>query len=337
MKGLWHKFTLTGVCLYLAACGTAEPMHVSSLHELPAQDEFVAEYTGRDAMNFWSLSGSREFVWDLPIDPTLGKIQSNGLRRLAWSSGAHKFFLAASSSAYLISTDGVANQLDLRMPGTLLPFDGMETYSISPDGSLIAYYLRTRRDSGELQPDGHGRLYEGLMFQNIEGAVPTTILRETIPRAIAWSPDGKRLALGTAEGKLQILDLSGRVLESISVPDAIDVVQWQPGGESIALTDYLQLYVVNANGSNLHNVPFQSPPISVSSFAWSPDGRRIAFRAVTDKSCHFAFNTSDFQQCTVESSLFTSNADGSMLKKIRGTHIDSKDSPNQESVLFWIK
>src|ERR1700689_4483718 len=120
-----NRLLIIGFYLCLTACRRSEAVHVSSLHELPTQNEIVAEYTGRDEMNMWSLSDGREFVWDLPIDPTLGRIQSNGAHRLGWSSGAQKFFLATTTSAYLVSTDGVAKQLGLHMPGTLLPLDGM--------------------------------------------------------------------------------------------------------------------------------------------------------------------------------------------------------------------
>ncbi len=135
MTNPWYRILMIGVCLCLTACGRSEAVHLSSLKALPALDEFVAEYTGRDEVNMCSLSGGREFVWDLPIDPTLGRIQLNDPHSVAWSSGAHKVFLTTRTSAYLISTDGVANQLDLHMPGTLLPLNGMNTYSISPDGN----------------------------------------------------------------------------------------------------------------------------------------------------------------------------------------------------------
>jgi Tol biopolymer transport system component len=234
------------------------------------------------------------------------------------------------------------------MPGTLKPLDGMETYGISSDGRFIAYCLLTR-DEGDRQPDGLGRSYSDVMFQSINGAAPTSLAGANCQFGIAWSPNGTRVAVARGfEGGVTILDLSGKVLQSVEVTsgdttsagmreDFVEDVQWQPHGESLALLDNSQLYVVSADGSALHKVPMRSPVISVISFTWSPDGKLFAFRAVTDKSCHFVLNTADFHQCEIDSSLFTSNPDGSELKKIAGTHIDSKDWPYRESRLFWIR
>lgn len=139
-----------------------------------------------------------------------------------------------------------------------------------------------------------------------------------------------------------ILDLSGRILRSIEVRSgdkfagepmgAILDVQWQPNGESIALIDNSQLYVVNADGSDLHKVRLQPAPISVAAFTWSPDGKRFAFRSVTSKSCHFAFRTDSFQQCRAETALFASDADGRNMEKVRGT---DSDDQRLGTTLFW--
>lgn len=158
-------FRLLGPCLILAACErSSPPQDVTSLDQLPAHGQYIAEYTGQE-MKVVGVSNGRKFQWDLPTSAIQGPGAVSRSHRVTWSPGIRKFVFANSLSASLISTDGLATLLNLQMPGKLQPLEGMETYSISPDGRFLAYYLLTR-DAGEPQPDGFGRLYEDLMIQD---------------------------------------------------------------------------------------------------------------------------------------------------------------------------
>jgi WD40 repeat protein len=319
--------------------------HISSLEKLPADEEFIADYTGEE-LDIVGLRNRNRFVWDLPSAATQGLAPQNAGQRLAWIASLKTLFFATSGSATLISADGADVRLDLEMPGKLKPLDGMQTYGVSSNGRQVAYVLYTR-DAGDMQPDGLGRLYMDVMFQNIEGGAPKSVLPRTIASAISWSPDDTRLAVGAGDGKLTIVDLTGKILKTIQIRsgdtlgrepmDHIDDVRWQPHGQLVALIDNWQLYIVNANGADLHKMSFAAPIIRIGAFTWSPDGARFAFRAVTNTACHFAMREDSFKECTTKSSIFTSSVDGSMLKKIRGTETAITTSQYRGSSLIWIK
>ena len=335
---------LIGLCLSLAACQrSALPQDVAYLDQLPGPSQFIAEYTGRQ-MNVVDVPDGHKYKWDLPTSAIEGPGAWVHQDRVTWAPGIRSFAFATARSATLISATGLATQLNLQMPGKLQPLAGMETYSISPDGQLLAYYLLTR-DADEPQWDGLGHLYQDLMIQEAHGSAPRSILKGTRPSSITWSPDSDRIALGTGQGKLLVLDLSGKVLQSIPVRsgnkdpagnpfDAIADVRWQPSGESIALIDNSELYIVHADGSNLHKVLLTPLPNSVAAFTWSPDGKHFAFRSVTSRSCHFALRTDSFRQCTIETALFVSDADGKNMKKVPGSDIG--DDQTLGNTLFWL-
>ena len=319
--------------------------HVRSLEKLPSDEEFIADYTGEE-LDVVGLRNRKRFVWDLPSAATQGLAPQNAGQRLAWIASLKTLFFATSGSASLIAADGAEVRLDLKMPGKLKPLDGMQTYGISSNGRLVAYVLYTR-DARDMQPDGYGRLYRDVMFQSIEGGSPISVLPRTIASAIAWSPDDTRLAVDSGDGKLAVVDLTGKILHTVQIRngerlgneplDRIDDVRWQPHGKLVALKDNAQLYVVDANGSNLHKITFAAPIASIISFTWSPEGERFAFRAVTNVSCHFAMREDSFKECTTKSSIFTTRLDGSMLEKIKGTDTAVTTSQYRGSSLFWIK
>jgi Tol biopolymer transport system component len=94
---------------------------------------------------------------------------------------------------------------------------------------------------------------------------------------------------------------------------SVDAPAWSPDGTQLAFGSHRgtddQLWIVNADGSDLHQVP------GVNGFrpAWSPDGQRLVFsvEAWDKQECHFR-------------DLYTVNADGSELALLtrRGDNAD---------------
>ncbi|MHB1530410.1 MAG: eIF2A-related protein [Acidiferrobacteraceae bacterium] len=183
----------------------------------------------------------------------------------------------------------------------------------------------------------------------------------------AWSPDSKRIAYAYQKRGRGFLPSAGIVIADISKqggvvstgtveippvhqPDdaSVDELRWSPDGTKLGLIVFeywyensdqysrYTLYTVNANGRGLRAVRFSNKNINVSAFAWSPSGEQFALRSdyQAKKLCNFNlmfyFDTGN-QPCRVSENLFTSNVDGSGLKRM------SKEPDFRHGQLFWIQ
>jgi WD40 repeat protein/tRNA A-37 threonylcarbamoyl transferase component Bud32 len=96
--------------------------------------------------------------------------------------------------------------------------------------------------------------------------------------AVAWSPDGKRIASGSRDTTVQVWDVAngGHVYTYPGHTDSVLSVTWSPDGKRIASASWDKtVQVWNAiDGSNAYT--YKGHTDSVPSVAWSPDGKRIA-------------------------------------------------------------
>ena len=339
----------------------APEVQLSPLKTIPPGDEIVLEVgqpTGRlqdgkmqyhVGIRVFDLTRAQVYQWDLPNE-VLDGLAPHSTQRASWSPNTSELLYAKLDQAYLISKSGQARPLAMQMPGKLKPFEGVETPALSPDGRFIAYYLYTR-DVGDRQPDGFGRLYVDLMYQSARGSQPVTLLREVRPSSLAWSPDGEKLACGTFDGQLIVLDRTGGHIARVQIgapPNANGVLQgsiytlrWNPDGTRIGLVYASRsnsgFYTVRPDGTELRQVKFGSADVELKSFSWSPDGRRLVFRSFfqASKICNYSavgykVNTGDFP-CINGTNVFTSNADGTNLRKI------SPQPDYSQGELFWIQ
>lgn len=143
-----------------------------------------------------------------------------------------------------------------------------------------------------------------------------------------WSPDGQWLAF-TIEGQLHRMRPDGTNLEPLTPAGNLDVgFSWSPDSSQLAFlsrdaddeTSRFDLYVVNADGSELKAIVTQAsfstvdgqalPPYGVP--AWSPDGTMLAFVAgyFDDRN------------------IYRVQADGSELIKLTNT-------PNEKFIPQW--
>lgn len=96
--------------------------------------------------------------------------------------------------------------------------------------------------------------------------------------AVAWSPDGKRIASASGDGTVQVWNASngGNVLTYRGHSSDVSTVAWSPDGREIAsggLDTTVQVW--NAS-TGAHILTYRGHSDVVYSVAWSPDGRRIA-------------------------------------------------------------
>ena len=170
---------------------------------------------------------------------------------------------------------------------------------ISPDGRLVAFTIR------ETNWDENAYETEIWIADAQTGAVRQLTNGKKSSNAPAWSPDQKRLAFASDRSdkrQVYLIALDGGEAEVLtSAEDGISSFEWSPDGKQIAFTaadpkpqaqkdrdkKYGEFEVVDEAPpvTRLHVIDVATrkarvltkEPFTVGSFAWSPDGTRIAF------------------------------------------------------------
>ncbi|HEU5199042.1 MAG TPA: serine/threonine-protein kinase [Ktedonobacterales bacterium] len=95
--------------------------------------------------------------------------------------------------------------------------------------------------------------------------------------AVAWSPDGKRIASGSDDGTMQVWNATnGSFAVTYGVSNTVNAVAWSPDGKYIASGSQdttVQVWDAS-NGGNIYT--YHGHSYFVGSVAWSPDSNRIA-------------------------------------------------------------
>lgn len=155
--------------------------------------------------------------------------------------------------------------------------------------------------------------YDVFMWKT-DGSAPTNLTQNPGQYSgLAWSPDGHKLAFsqgsGVSDGSIYVLDIeeNGRVKLTSQQGDYGELA-WSPDGTRLAFTFRRNIYVMNADGSDMAALTTGSESGYDSSPAWSPDGSRIAFSRAT------ALDTISFADVT--SDVYAINADGTRLSRL---------------------
>ena len=180
-----------------------------------------------------------------PYEPYLYVVNGDGsgLRRLTTQPGyVFKHSWSADGKTigygrYLVQADGSGQ--------TELPLNVPSNGAWSPDGKRIAFALIDTSPGNRTDED------HGLWVVNADGSNRRQVVRHAVGSNPVWSPDGRRIAF--------------RRLNWPPVPSA--------GNSDLYVAD---IYVVNADGSGLRRLTRHAENVP-RSFAWSPDGRTIAF------------------------------------------------------------
>jgi Tol biopolymer transport system component len=145
--------------------------------------------------------------------------------------------------------------------------------SVSPDGKKVAFVDQSAVDAASL----------AVWTANVDGsgAVEAAKLPAAAAAALAWSPDGTRVAVVigdlTAGLKLLVVKTDGSAPIVAADRVAISPPSWSPDGTSIAYTttNAADIAIAKADGSGstwpIRDATRDEAP------AWSPDGSRIAF------------------------------------------------------------
>ncbi len=94
--------------------------------------------------------------------------------------------------------------------------------------------------------------------------------------AIAWSPDGNRLAIGGKEPEIR--DVAGaQIGRKITEIDFAHAIAWSPNGKTLAVNNWDKLlFCDGASGELLQTVELGPEATGAYELAWSPDGKTLA-------------------------------------------------------------
>jgi Tol biopolymer transport system component len=196
--------------------------------------------------------------------------------RIAFSSGRDTS--DGRAQIYVMNADG-SNQVRLTNDS-----NDEQTPSWSPDGAKIVFTAYPSSSTGFLDPRAE------IYVINANGSNQTRLTNNTDYDDFAsYSPDGAKIVFhSNRSGLLHIYvmnaDGSTQTQLSTSIPGNPDegTPAWSPDGTKIAhargdLTNLssLELYVMNANGSNPVALTMDAYPEVIP--VWSPDGTKLAF------------------------------------------------------------
>src|SRR6476646_10510622 len=170
---------------------------------------------------------------------------------------------------------------------------------ISPDGRRVAYTVR------ETNWDDNTYDTQIWLADATTGALHQLTTAKKSSQSPAWSPDGTRLGFisdRTDKRQLYVINPLGGEAEALtSLDEGVSNFAWAPDGKTIAYTateaksaalkdrekkfgefqvveqDYRMTHLFVLNIATRASRALTSGPFTVGAFAWSPDGKSIAF------------------------------------------------------------
>jgi Tol biopolymer transport system component len=163
----------------------------------------------------------------------------------------------------------------------------VEPFSLTPDGSKIAFFVDTGRDGGITHA---GDLYvinadgSGLRKLNLPGPRPGYM---GMP-VISLSPDGRQAAFGVDDA-VWVVDLEGGDAREITPRTGfVWAVSWSPTGEWLTYTRFhghtTAVALVRPDGTDDHEISALDETDEANAAVWSPDGQYLLVPRDSDKT-----------------------------------------------------
>lgn len=141
----------------------------------------------------------------------------------------------------------------------------------SPDGSTLAYFVRTSRGTEIRLLDLNGRASWPRLLD----------VSDAEERAPVWSPDGSRIAMQRS-GTIWIYDMETGTADPIGgdeYPGGFGSPAWSPDGSLVAVSNgasgFSQIGVIDLTTGDLTPITYEQR--DHSSVSWSPDGQWLTF------------------------------------------------------------
>jgi Tol biopolymer transport system component len=180
-----------------------------------------------------------------------------------------------------------------------------QIYRMTFDGSAPTNISRNSHNDSdpEWSPDGSKLVFESdrsgspeIWFMNPDGSSPVQLTNNGGENGdVDWSPDGSRIVFEShlnGKSDIYVINTDGTGLRNLT-PNSTNSYDadpnWSPDGTRVAFKSdranpgagtavgTYQVYVVNADGSNLRRITQTS--VTEAEPAWSPDGARLAFNS----------------------------------------------------------
>ncbi|MCY3742744.1 MAG: hypothetical protein OXH00_17150 [Candidatus Poribacteria bacterium] len=151
-----------------------------------------------------------------------------------------------------------------------LTFDGNKDLgpAWAPNGKWIAFVSDRAGDRTIYRMDVNG--------ENVK-----QLINKKDCRKPAWSPDSQWIAFA-AEHTLFVMDAGGRRLRELTWATRFSECSWSPDGKQIAFISSAanggtEVFSIDINGKNRHQLTWSDQPVLIWDPVWSPSGKWIAY------------------------------------------------------------